>query len=111
MAQSIEEQYLDGVPVPAASLPHRRLRLVLDLEADDLTELAAAMIRLANELELDGAEQVEGASGGVASGHHFTLTCDPTQTGDRYREQLSRWSVDRRLAVLNRKFREASDHG
>lgn len=113
MAQSIEEQYLDGIPVPAASpsAPHRRLRLELYLQADDLTELAAALIRLANELEVDGVEQVEVTSGGYASGHHFTLTCDPAQTGDRYREQLSRWSVDRRQAALERKFREASDRG
>lgn len=91
--------------------PHRRLRLVLDLEADDVLEMAAALEMLAMDIATRHiTEQTRRyGSGGLTSGYQLTLTCDSAQTGDRYREQLSRWSVDRRQAVLERKFREASD--
>ena len=91
--------------------PRRRLRLVLDLDADDLGEMAAALHRIANDVDLgevdEGTHSI--SSGGWATGYQLNLTCDPAQTGDRYREQLSRWSIDRRQAALERKFRKASN--
>lgn len=78
--------------------PNRRLRLELDLSADDLDEMAGALRRLANDIdagELD-EETHEITSGGYATGYHLKLTCDPDQTGDRFREQLHEWSARRR---------------
>lgn len=100
MAQSMEEQDLDGVPVPAAGPPQRRLRLVLDIEADDLTELAVALEMLAMDIATGQiTEQTRRyASGGLTSGYGLTLTCDQDQTGGRYREQLSEWVRARKEA-------------
>lgn len=78
--------------------PHRRLRLDLHLEADDLHSMAGALMDIAVDLEQHGEERSQ-TSGGWASGHHFTLTCDPDQDGDRFRSQLEEWRKAR-LAEL-----------
>jgi hypothetical protein len=71
--------------------PRRRLNLLLDLGADDLTELCHALRVLANDLEHDEREVREQTSGGYASGHHLSLTCVPEMTGDRFRAELADW--------------------
>lgn len=88
-------------PEPEAqdNIPRRRLRLVLDLGADDLDRLCDELRRIANELELEGREEVPGrTSGGYSAAHHFTLTCDAEQTAERFREQLNAWTAERRAA-------------
>jgi hypothetical protein len=80
-----------GEPVSTFDGPRRRLRLVLDLGADDLDSLAHALHLLANDLEHDGREERMVTSGGYDSGYHLTLACDPDQTGDVYRTQLAAW--------------------
>lgn len=82
-------------PVTPGTPPRRRLRLVLELDADDLDEVVAALGNIACSL-VGGGEERQVTSGGWASGYHLTLTSDPEQTGDRYREQLSAWSAARR---------------
>lgn len=72
--------------------PERRLRLTLDLGADDLDEIHSALIMIANSIDLDGREEREVTSGGWASGHHLKLVVtDPEMTGDRFRELLWEW--------------------
>lgn len=79
--------------------PHRRLRLTLDLEADDLTSLTGALEALATNLLIADRESIpDYASGGYHSGFSYKLTCDPDQTGDRFRDQLAAWSEQRRAA-------------
>lgn len=76
--------------------PHRRLRLNLDLEADDLHELAHALMAIGNDLELEGAEMREVTSGGYASGHHLVLACDDSMDHDRFASELAAWMQERR---------------
>ena len=78
-------------------VPHRRLRLRLDLEADALDDIVAALERVAFDLELAEQETAERDSGGSAHGFHYTLTCDTQQTGDRFREQLREWHQSRKI--------------
>lgn len=78
--------------------PHRRLRLVLDLEADDLAELSAALTRIGNDLEYEGREQREVTSGGYGSGWHLTLTRDEFMDHDRFATEIAEWH-DRRKAA------------
>lgn len=80
-----------------SDIPHRRLRLKLDLEADDLDSLGHALRSIANDLELEEREVVlDRTSGGYDAGYHLTIACDEDQTGDRYREQLAAWSAERK---------------
>lgn len=79
-----------------ADAPHRRLQVALDLEAEDLHSLAGALMDIALDLELVGAERREVTSGGWAAGYHLTLDCDEDQDGDRYRVQLNDWIEARR---------------
>ncbi len=79
--------------------PHRRLRMKLDLEADDLDSLASALRTMANDFDIDGVETVlDRTSGGYDSGYHLSVACNPEQTGDRFREQLAAWAAERRAA-------------
>ena len=87
--------------------PERRLRLKLDLGADDLDELCGALRSIANELEIEDRETVtDRTSGGYGSGYHLTLSCDETMTGERFREELEAWRVAR---VAARRERESTD--
>jgi hypothetical protein len=79
-----------------AEIPHRRLRLTLDLEADNLGSLTVALENIARDLAIDGRETREVTSGGYSASYHLVLTCDPDMDGDRYREVLAAWSTARR---------------
>jgi len=72
------------------SVPHRRHHLTLDLEADSLVDLVGVLHYLADELEVEGRDQRDIRSAGYATTYVATLRTDPTQTGDRYRQQLTR---------------------
>lgn len=82
--------------------PHRRLRLELELEADDLEALVDRLRIVATDLEMRRRERLlditsAGFRGvGYTAGHHYTLTCDPDMTGDRYRDQLAAWARNRK---------------
>lgn len=96
----------DPAGAEPGSIPHRRLRLNLDLEADDLDSLTSAMRIMANDLDVEGQEVVlDRTSGGYDSGYHLTVTCNPEQTGDRFREQIATWAAarrqERRMATAN----------
>lgn len=70
--------------------PQRRLRLNLDLGADDLRHLAEALRTIAIDLELTNREERTVTSGGWSSGYHLELVLtDPEMTGDKYRALLS----------------------
>jgi len=71
--------------------PKRRLQLTLTMGADDLKELVYSLMSLATDLDLNECEQWERTSGGVASGHHLNLTCDPDMTADLYQTELEAW--------------------
>lgn len=70
-------------------VPHRRHHLTLDLEADSLLDLVGVLHYLADELEVEGRDQRDIRSAGFATTFVATLRTDPTQTGDRYRRQLT----------------------
>lgn len=80
--------------------PHRRLRLKLDLEADTLRDLAMAIQNIGWTLEHDkhASETRTITSGGVTSGHHLELTCDPSMTGERYQQLLTEWLAERKAS-------------
>ena len=82
--------------MPDETIPHRRLRLHLDLQADSLDDLWHELRQIADDLDREGREVRDVASGGYSSGYHLTLTCDQYQTGDQYREQLEAWSAARK---------------
>ena len=68
----------------------RRLRLTLDLGADDLGSLGDALRDIATDLEIEDRETRTTTSGGWSSGYHLELVVtDPEMTGDKYRQCLS----------------------
>lgn len=71
--------------------PRRRLRLDLNLEADDLDALASALRSIADDLVLVRDEKRLVTSGGFSSGYHLALDCDPEMNGVRYRFELAEW--------------------
>jgi hypothetical protein len=71
--------------------PHRRLRLTLHAEADDVDTMAEVLMQIAAHLENDGREDRQVVSGGYAAGYDLTMTCDPEMDGDTYRELLTQW--------------------
>jgi len=89
--------------------PRRAYRLVIDLEADDYAELLNAFdsiaIQLVGEQRRDGAEIT---SGGYGSSWHLELAHNNSQTGDRYRRELTEW-CDRRREERRARREEESD--
>jgi hypothetical protein len=78
--------------------PRRRLRLQLDLGADDIDSLAGELRSIAHDLEYDGREERDTVSGGYGAGYSLKVTVtDLEQTGDRFREELEEWR-QRRVA-------------
>lgn len=80
-------------------VPHRRLRMTLDLEADSLSELARALIQISTDLEIDGREERNMQSGGVTNGYHLKVTCNPEMTPKRFADELLAWHADYRKAT------------
>jgi len=85
-------------------IPHRRHRLVLHLEADDIGELENALTQIGTHLVMDDMrgrdwnQPVEISSGGYHSGHTLSLESDTSVTGDAYRESLKAWHQQLRAA-------------
>lgn len=80
-----------------SEVPKRRLRLTLDLGADDLDELGSALHTLANDLEADGVEERDVTSGGYGSGYHLLLTVtDPAMDAERFQRDLKDWVAQRK---------------
>jgi len=77
--------------------PKRRHRLVIDIGADDLEELACAL----GEIHFRVCEAVEGreltmvTSGGVTTGWHLEHTFDEDMTHDKYFEAVDAWRARR----------------
>lgn len=89
----------NGVPAP----PKRRLKLTLDLDADDLDGIYDALRSIATDTILDGREEREITSGGCDSGYHLNLTVqDAAMTGDRFRTELAVWMATRKEARRER---------
>lgn len=85
------------------TVPHRRLKLSLDLEADDLGELTSALENIIIDLRIQGRDIRDVTSGGYGSGFHLELSCDPDMTGDQYRVLLSQWRESRRAERVEAK--------
>ncbi len=62
--------------------PHRRFRLTLSLDADDLDTLRQAF----EDVAIDGPRSRTG--GATSHSYHLDVTEDPTVTPDGYREAL-----------------------
>lgn len=86
--------------------PRRRLHLTLNLEADDLDELTDSLDQIAIDLRMDGREERHTTSGGYRSGYTLHLTCNPNQTGDRFRTELAAWMKQRREDRRNQPTKE-----
>ena len=71
--------------------PHRRHRLLLNLEADTPEELVNALQYLAHEIEAEGSDSRRLTYRGPSTTYQGTLRTDPEQDADRYREQLAGW--------------------
>lgn len=77
----------------------RRVRMVLDLHADDWDELTAALdgvqVRIA-EAKMRGEATVGITSGGYSSGFRLDIDEDESVTGDSYRAALKAYCEGRR---------------
>lgn len=75
--------------------PHRRLRLVLDLHADDVGELLRGLASVEQwiaEVDDEGLGAARACtSGGSQSGWHAELTQDDKVTHDGYVASLDEW--------------------
>lgn len=77
--------------------PRRRLRLLLDLGADDLHALCAALNVIANDLDHEGRTERETTSGGYSDGWHLVLTdAGEHVTHDSFVAALNEWREARR---------------
>lgn len=88
---------------PHGPAPHRRVRLRLDLDADDWPSLVRALETLAFDVDTrpgipDGLIERVITSGGAGSGFVATLTEDATMTPERYREARDAWLARARRA-------------
>ena len=109
------EQRAQTAPEPSTqpAIPHRRHRLDLTLEADDIQALLSALASveydvLTKEREHDWTQPVDITSGGSDSGWHLSITSDLSIEGDAYRESLKAWSKANRAA---RAAARAAAHG
>lgn len=86
----------DKIEDDAPPVPHKRLRMTLEVEAHDLPDLSRRLEQILLDVERTGLEQRQVVSGG---GWFFELRItDPEQTEGRYEEQLREWSAQRRTA-------------
>ena len=69
------------------TLPRRRLRLKLDLEADSMTELVCALENIGRQAAL--GELTRGFSAGYNSSYSYELDEDAGVTEESYREALA----------------------
>lgn len=67
------------------SEPKRKHQLTLTIGADSLEDLQSAMRQLADELREPGTKSV---GGGYRWGHILEHKVDPSQTAEKFREQL-----------------------
>ncbi len=82
--------------------PKRRLRLLLELGADDLDELRSALGQIAHDLtsgEMNPPGFVaQSTCGGVGHGWHYELTDDELTTPEQFQARLAAWREARRAA-------------
>jgi len=85
-----------GTGVGEGSLPRRRLRMELTMDADSLGDVCGALRRIADTLEHDAREEVDHASGRRHAGHGVSLhITDPAMDGGRYRAAAQLWRSTR----------------
>lgn len=70
-------------------LPHRRLRLRADIEADDLAELHRTLREIIVRLSDENAPRH--FAGGLSHSYHFELTFNSQMDGDHYHQALALW--------------------
>lgn len=77
--------------------PHRRLRLRLDLEGDELAVIVDELYNVAERLTENGSECQSSTSGGRQHGYHYDLTVtDPDMDSERFAASLQAWVEARR---------------
>lgn len=69
--------------------PKRRLRIVLDLHANDWSALSDAWGDIRHAVFLDGSTNA--TLGGSDAGWHVEVTDNPDMTPERYRAALNEW--------------------
>lgn len=67
----------------------RRLRLDLELDADSLDDLTAALRQIAYDVDRDGTTVGRRVAGGVSTGYVLNLSCDESVTAESYRAALA----------------------
>lgn len=78
---------------------HRRIRVRLDLEADDVSAVIDTFDEIQHTLAQKddiGEETADVVSGGYSSSWRLDMTCDTEQTPERYREQILAWKASQR---------------
>lgn len=89
---------IEGNPRNTA-IPHRRYRLVLDLEADTLDDLFRELHIIANDGEREGLPS-QCTSGGFNAGYELRLGDQGDHvTHDSFIDSLSEWMESRRAAA------------
>lgn len=79
-------------------IPHRRVQMKLDIEADSLDDLASALRSLASDLELREEGDFKQVSGGFNGGHSLDLSFDQSVDHDSYLRALDEWRAARKPA-------------
>lgn len=87
-----------------SEVPHRAVRLKLDLEADDRMSMIQALENIGRRIAMQ--ELTNGCSGGPDSGYIYTYTESEHPTAKEYREQLTDW-----LASTKPRDSQGGDHG
>lgn len=76
--------------------PHRAFRLTLQLDADDRSALASALVHLADRV--DRSEISTGVSGGPDSGWIYELLHDPAMTHEAYFEEVRAYLAQKKAS-------------
>lgn len=84
-------------------IPHRRHRLTISLEGDDIAALLSAIAAIEYDLivkerDHDWNHPIDITSGGYDSGWHLHVDSDLSIEGDAYRESLKTWHEADRAA-------------
>ena len=74
--------------------PQRRIEIRLNLGADDWPEVVRALENLALAIER-GEHRSHGLSAGWASSYTIIVHENPTQTGDKYRDEIAAYVAAR----------------
>lgn len=89
IAQAIQR----ALDAPSSDVPHRAVRIKLDLEADSREAIISALANIERRVAMH--DLTEGCSGGYDSGYTYTYTEAERPTHDEYAQALKDWLAAR----------------